>query len=229
MEKLKEYKIFFLIGAPGSGIQTQSSKLAIKYHLIHLDVGDLLLKEVVKNTPRGIAIRKLMMAQLPVPTDTVLSILTDAMLDEFHMSKNFLITGLPRELTQAKEFEDKVGCPAKVLRINCNVHTIMNRLVLRAQLNTSFCSEEAVIKRRLRNYFSNIDDIAGHYMKNHVLYEVNGEQPSEDVFRECCKVLDKSLTHWKWIQESEETKTPEDQSFKISNAQVIIENFELPN
>ena len=52
-DKLKQCKIIFVIGGPGSGKGTQCEKLVKHYGFTHLSSGDLLRAEVKSGSERG--------------------------------------------------------------------------------------------------------------------------------------------------------------------------------
>ncbi|MEE6524255.1 hypothetical protein FKM82_023610, partial [Ascaphus truei] len=107
-EKLKNCKIIFVVGGPGSGKGTQCERIVEKYGYTHLSTGDLLRAEVTSGSDRGKTLSAIMEKGELVPLDTVLDMLRDAMIAKADSSKGFLIDGYPREVKQGTEFEKKV-------------------------------------------------------------------------------------------------------------------------
>ncbi|XP_027725459.1 adenylate kinase isoenzyme 1 [Vombatus ursinus] len=117
-EKLKNSKIIFVVGGPGSGKGTQCEKIVEKYGYTHLSTGDLLRAEVSSGSDRGKKLSEIMEKGQLVPLDTVLDMLRDAMIAKVETSKGFLIDGYPREVKQGEEFEKKIGSPTLLLYID---------------------------------------------------------------------------------------------------------------
>ncbi|XP_072488637.1 adenylate kinase isoenzyme 1 isoform X3 [Notamacropus eugenii] len=59
-EKLKNSKIIFVVGGPGSGKGTQCEKIVKKYGYTHLSTGDLLREEVSSGSERGKKLSEIM-------------------------------------------------------------------------------------------------------------------------------------------------------------------------
>uniref|UniRef100_A0A8D0HBV9 Nucleoside-diphosphate kinase n=1 Tax=Sphenodon punctatus TaxID=8508 RepID=A0A8D0HBV9_SPHPU len=109
-EKLQSPAIVFVIGGPGSGKATQSALLAEKYNLHHVGIGELLRDESTKGNAKAKAIRDIMLKGALVPSGYVLDLLVENMATKQEI-KGFIISGFPRELCQAKEFERVVSAP----------------------------------------------------------------------------------------------------------------------
>ena len=52
-QKLKNAKVVFVVGGPGSGKGTQCERIVAKYGFTHLSTGDLLRAEVASGSARG--------------------------------------------------------------------------------------------------------------------------------------------------------------------------------
>ena len=124
------YVIVYFTGGPGSGKGTQCARIVEKFGLVHLSTGDLLRAEVKKESELGQAIAGIMKegglvssvsiylkfsAILPVHItytytfqETIVSLLKSAMSEASDVS-GFLIDGFPREVDQAKMFEETVS------------------------------------------------------------------------------------------------------------------------
>ncbi|XP_027543582.1 adenylate kinase isoenzyme 1 isoform X1 [Neopelma chrysocephalum] len=118
-EKLKQHKIIFVVGGPGSGKGTQCEKIVQKYGYTHLSTGDLLRAEVSSGSERGKKLQAIMEKGELVPLDTVLDMLRDAMVAKADVSKGFLIDGYPREVKQGEEFEKKIAPPHAAALCGC--------------------------------------------------------------------------------------------------------------
>ncbi len=130
---LKNSKVFFILGGPGSGkvnfwslnsfknveiklkstrslqLQgTQCDKMVERYGYTHISSGDLLRAEVKSGSERGKKLDKIMKKGGLVPNKVVLDMIKEAMLAKVSTSGGFLIDGYPRKVDQGVEFEKEV-------------------------------------------------------------------------------------------------------------------------
>ena len=108
-DELKNAKVIFVVGGPGSGKGTQCEKIVKKYGYTHLSSGDLLRAEVQSGSERGKHLNELMQQGILVSNQLVLDMIKDAMLAKVKTSKGFLIDGYPRQVDQGIEFEKQVA------------------------------------------------------------------------------------------------------------------------
>ncbi|MEQ2313257.1 Adenylate kinase isoenzyme 1 [Ameca splendens] len=66
-DKIKDAKIIFVVGGPGSGKGTQCEKIVAKYGYTHLSSGDLLRAEVASGSDRGKQLQAIMQKGELVP------------------------------------------------------------------------------------------------------------------------------------------------------------------
>ncbi|XP_029421348.1 adenylate kinase isoenzyme 1-like [Nannospalax galili] len=114
--------IIFVVGGPGCGKGTRCRNMATKYGFCHVGLGQLLWQEAQRSTQRGWQIRDIMRQGLLVPTDLILDMVSNNLLS-CPETRGFLIDGFPRELEQAKEFEQIVSAP-----VSCNALRGQKRL-----------------------------------------------------------------------------------------------------
>lgn len=93
-----------LIGAPGSGKGTQAKKLVSKKKLKHLSTGDLFRQNLQEGTPLGQKAKSYIEQGLLVP-DAVTNDMVKLFLQSVSESQGIIFDGFPRNLSQAKAFE----------------------------------------------------------------------------------------------------------------------------
>lgn len=108
MAKLKDAKVLFIVGGPGSGKGTQCEKIAREFGYTHLSSGDLLRDEVKSGSARGKQLNDMMEKGILVPNEVVLDMIRDAMLKHINTAKGFLVDGYPRQVDQGIAFEKEV-------------------------------------------------------------------------------------------------------------------------
>ncbi|XP_066537446.1 adenylate kinase isoenzyme 5 [Hoplias malabaricus] len=190
MEK-KKPKVIFVIGGPGSGKALQCEKVEEQYGLRRLYPGDILCSELQSHSERGRYLRDLLERGEKLPEDTLLDLLCESMESTVRHGKGFLVTGFPRDLRQAEEYETKMGQPCVVLLLECSAETMSLRLQQRTC--SSLRSREARdsdSRRRVHSFCSSITPVISHYEHTGVLHRIDAEQPPDEVFEQICSVLD---------------------------------------
>ncbi|XP_043386600.1 adenylate kinase isoenzyme 1 isoform X1 [Chelonia mydas] len=189
-EKLKNSKIIFVVGGPGSGKGTQCEKIVQKYGYTHLSTGDLLRAEVNSGSERGKKLSAIMEKGELVPLDTVLDMLRDAMVAKADVSKGFLIDGYPREVKQGVEFEKKIAPPTLLLYVDAGKDTMVKRLLKRGETSGRVDDNEETIKKRLDTYYKATEPVIAFYEKRGIIRKLNAEGSVDDVFIQVCTHLD---------------------------------------
>uniref|UniRef100_G3X212 Adenylate kinase 1 n=1 Tax=Sarcophilus harrisii TaxID=9305 RepID=G3X212_SARHA len=188
-EKLKNSKIIFVVGGPGSGKGTQCEKIVEKYGYTHLSTGDLLREEVSSGSERGKKLSEIMEKGELVPLDTVLDMLRDAMVAKVETSKGFLIDGYPREVKQGEEFEKKIGTPTLLLHIDAAAETMTERLLKRGESSGRVDDNEETIKKRLETYYSATEPVIKFYEGRGIVRKVKGLGMSERASGKAGRIL----------------------------------------
>ncbi|XP_066466762.1 adenylate kinase isoenzyme 1 [Tiliqua scincoides] len=189
-EKLKNHKIIFVVGGPGSGKGTQCERIVQKYGYTHLSTGDLLRAEVSSGSDRGKKLSAIMEKGELVPLDTVLDMLRDAMVSKADSSKGYLIDGYPREVNQGVEFEKKIAPPTLLLYVDAGKDTMVKRLLKRGETSGRVDDNEETIKKRLETYYKATEPVIAMYEKKGIVRKINAEGSVDDVFKQVCTHLD---------------------------------------
>ncbi|XP_069842216.1 adenylate kinase isoenzyme 1 isoform X2 [Dendropsophus ebraccatus] len=189
-DKLKNSKIIFVVGGPGSGKGTQCERIVQKYGYTHLSTGDLLRAEVSSGTERGKTLSAIMERGELVPLDTVLDMLRDAMIAKADVSKGFLIDGYPREVKQGEEFEKKIAPPSLLLYIDAGSETMVKRLLKRGETSGRADDNEETIKKRLETYYKATEPVIAMYESRGIVRKMNAEGSVDDVFKQVSAALD---------------------------------------
>ncbi|KAF7240187.1 Adenylate kinase isoenzyme 1 [Varanus komodoensis] len=189
-EKLQSPIIVFMIGGPGCGKAVQSSRMAVKYNFYHIAIGELLREESSRATNKGKAIRDILLKGTLVPSGFIVELLTDNMLKAENVS-GFIIEGFPREINQAKLFEEVVGrLPNIVIVFDCSTETMIQRLLIRGQMGGRVDDHERIIRQRLETHYSLCEPVLTHYLQKSILRNILGDEPPDIVFSRCCSVVD---------------------------------------
>nr|XP_060619627.1 adenylate kinase isoenzyme 1-like isoform X2 [Anolis sagrei ordinatus] len=153
-EKLATTIIIFTIGGPGCGKGSQSIRMAQKYNFTHLAIGDLLREEAIRPTSRAKSIRDIMLNGALVPSGFIIDLLMDK-LQKAENVKGFIIESFPREINQAKLFEELAGRPPNmVIVFDCSTETMIQRLLIRSQRGERVDDHESIIRQRLETHYT---------------------------------------------------------------------------
>ncbi|KAG7329699.1 hypothetical protein KOW79_005921 [Hemibagrus wyckioides] len=190
LEKRKP-KVIFVIGGPGSGKALQCEKMEERYGLKRLCPGDMLCTELQSHSERGRFLRDLLETGRQLPEDTLLDLLCESMESTVRQGKGFLVSGFPRDLRQAEEYDVKMGQPSAVLLLDCSASTMTRRLQQRTLSSlrpTDGRHREA--RLRVESFCSSVTPVASHYDSLRLLRKIDAEQPPDEVLEQICLVLD---------------------------------------
>nr|CDS32281.1 adenylate kinase [Hymenolepis microstoma] len=182
-DKLKNAKVIFVIGGPGSGKGTQCENIVKKYKFNHLSSGDLLRDEVQSGSPRGKELQAIMEKGELVSLEVVLALIKESMLKLIDKSPYFLIDGYPRELEQGLRFEREVAPCFTVLYFEVNEEMMKQRLLKRGETSGRVDDNEATIVKRLKTFEEKTVPVIDHYAKKNKVIKVDASNSIDAVFK----------------------------------------------
>ncbi|XP_063687044.1 GTP:AMP phosphotransferase AK3, mitochondrial-like [Bolinopsis microptera] len=114
-----------IMGPPGSGKGTVSSRIVKKFSLNHISSGDILRHHISGNTELGLEAKKFTSSGLLVPDNLV----TKVVLAELKSigEKSWLLDGYPRTVSQAEELDRNYNVDM-VLNLDVPFETITDRI-----------------------------------------------------------------------------------------------------
>ena len=209
-----------LLGAPGAGKGTQGRRLAEKYGIPLIAMGDMLQAAVDAGTALGKAAKASMDAGVLVPDEIVFGILGER-LKARDCRKGFILDGFPRNLAQAELLDQllaELDRPLDaVILIDVDLDILLQRLLGRYTCRScgwtcnifsspphvdGICDEcggnlhhraddnEETIGNRLRIYETQTAPLIQHYRGQGKLYKVQGGASEDDVFKAIVRLLD---------------------------------------
>lgn len=199
-----------MLGPPGSGKGTQSTRISEKYALEHITTGDALRARKDMETPHGTP-REFMEAGELVPDPVVNEIVVKAIDDV----DGFVLDGYPRNLEQA-QFLDEQSTLDCVLYLEVSDEELVSRLTGRrvcpecgrnyhlefappktegtcdecgAELIQREDDTEATVRNRLGVFEEQTAPVIEYYEERSSFVEIDGEQSPDDVWDEIDSVL----------------------------------------
>ena len=97
-------KVFIFLGPPGSGKGTQTSRLADKLSVPHVDTGSLLRKNIQDETELGIIAKGFIDKGQLVPLQVVSAVIKDR-IQKDDCKDGYILDGFPRSVEQADELK----------------------------------------------------------------------------------------------------------------------------
>lgn len=204
----KIYKIIIL-GPQGSGKGTQAEFLSEKLNIPNISIGQLLRDEIEKNDDVGKEVQDYMNKGQLVP-NSIAHKLAKNRISELDCKNGFIFDGFPRILIQAK-FIETVTDITHVLLVNISDEEAIKRLsgrrtcskcgkVYHIKFNPpkkeNICDEcgekleireddtEESIRKRLKIYHIETEEVVKYYQEKRILIKINGEQSIEEVKQE---------------------------------------------
>ncbi|KAJ2861732.1 bifunctional uridylate/adenylate kinase [Coemansia aciculifera] len=175
--------VVFVLGGPGSGKGTNSEKLVDDFGFVHLSAGDLLRAEQKREVSQyGELIAHYIREGLIVPHEITIGLLRNAMMDHPECDR-FLIDGFPRNLVQAKAFEDTVCRAQKVLYFECPEAVLLERLLNRGKTSGRTDDNIESIKKRFNTYFNDSKPVIDAYEKDGKVITVSCQGSMDDVYK----------------------------------------------
>ncbi|XP_016534826.1 adenylate kinase isoenzyme 5 [Poecilia formosa] len=187
----KKPKVIFMIGGPGSGKALQCERLEERFGLRRVTLGDLLCSEMQSHSERGRHLQDILERGEKLPEETLLELLCDAVASAVRQGKGLVVSGFPKDLRQAEEYEAKMGEPSAVVLLSCSPETMTSRVQSRSR---SSSSSESALQRRAESFCSDAQAVIAHYERKMLLHTIDAERSPPEVFVHICQAIESSAT-----------------------------------
>ena len=179
-----------LLGPPGAGKGTQSTRIVERFGIPQLSTGDMLRAAVAAGTPVGLKAKSLMESGALVPDEVVVGIVADR-IEEPDAKRGFILDGFPRTVAQAVALAEMLA--AKGLRLDAVVEFKVDEDALVGRIAKRAAETEArgeavrkddtpeVFKTRLDAYRRQTAPLSAHYAGTGLLRTVDGMAPIDAV------------------------------------------------
>ena len=175
-----------LFGPPGAGKGTQSKYLVNKLKAFQISTGDLLRKEVEKNSDIGKAITNDMRNGKFI-SDIIVNKLVEDLVTDPQKKNKLIFDGYPRSLSQAKNLEKLLKNSNQIidliLFLNVDKDTILNRLQKRKILENRSDDNSDTIVKRYETYMETTQPVLNFYSQNPKFKEIDGSQKIDEITR----------------------------------------------
>ncbi|MEQ8624008.1 MAG: adenylate kinase [Vicingaceae bacterium] len=194
-EKLnKNMKNIVLFGPPGAGKGTQAIKLKDKYELVHLSTGDILRKEIEKNSELGQLAKSYMNKGELVPDEVVINMIENC-LNEYSNSNGFIFDGFPRTTEQAKTLDKLLVKHNReidtMLSLEVDDEELVDRIIQRGiNAGREDDKNESVIYNRIITYNKKTAPLKEYYSEQNKYNSIDGVGTVEEVFDRLCEKIE---------------------------------------
>jgi len=185
-----------LFGPPGAGKGTQSAFLIEKYNFFYISTGDILRKELKKESKLGLEAKSIIASGGLVPDEIIVQILENT-IKENPNANGFLFDGFPRTYVQAYILE---GLMIKLhTTLNCLIsielpeEESIKRLLKRGLISGRSDDNEVVIKNRLKEYKEKTLPVLNFYKEKGNYHALNGANTIQVVNSGIEQIITKEL------------------------------------
>ncbi len=195
-------KLFFVIGAPGSGKTTDASEIAKNNHdqIVHYSTGDMLRAEVDSGSELGKEIdgyiSKGELVPLKIIVNTILSAIKQAPVE------TVLIDGYPRSVEQMMAFDELSKTEeniklVSVIEVAVSPEVARERILGRAadaKPGEERSDDNAeVFEHRMKIYTEPLSEIQEFYIAKNLLHKINAERTPDVIIEEMEKFIKSSI------------------------------------
>tara|TARA_Y100000590_G_scaffold469984_1_gene661118 strand:- start:2067 stop:2627 length:561 start_codon:yes stop_codon:yes gene_type:complete len=177
--------IIILLGPPGAGKGTQAKIICETNQLFHFSTGDILRNEVNKKTNIGKKIDEIINHGKLVSDDIIIDIVEKILSRELSSNNGILFDGFPRNLDQAKAFNDLLKKIDKkidhVLHLSIDKDEVIKRIEKRQLEENRKDDNTEVLKSRIEVYLKETRPLIELYKKEKILKKIDGMKSIENV------------------------------------------------
>jgi adenylate kinase len=189
-----------LLGPPGAGKGTQSTRLAEKYDIPQLSTGEMLRAAVKAGSPIGVKAKEVMEAGKLVSDDIVLGIVAER-IEEPDAVHGFILDGFPRTVAQAEALDAMLR--GKNMELDAVIELQVDEAALLARIARRAAETHAAggavraddnpeaFKIRLDAYRAQTAPVAAYFAQTGRLRSVDGMQAIDQV----SAAVDSELAH----------------------------------
>jgi adenylate kinase len=191
-----------LLGPPGAGKGTQSTRIVERFGIPQLSTGDMLRAAVAAETPVGLQAKAIMESGGLVPNEVVVGIVADR-IEEPDARNGFILDGFPRTVEQAaaldQMLEEKKLKLDTVVELAVDEDALVGRIAKRAS-ETAARGEPVrkddtpeVFKTRLEAYRTQTAPLSAYYASLGMLETLDGMKPIDVVTGELMATLERHV------------------------------------
>ena len=173
-----------LFGPPGAGKGTQAKYLVNRLNNFQISTGDILRKEIQKNSEIGKIITKDMDDGKFVSDEIVNNLIKNIVFDPSKKNK-LIFDGYPRSISQAKNLDSLLNSSNQkidhIFFLNVDKETIVKRIEKRKKIENRSDDELNTIIKRYDKYMETTKPVLDFYSKNPQFNEIDGTHEIDEI------------------------------------------------
>ena len=181
-----------IFGPPGAGKGTQSKFIAEKFNMYQLSTGDILRKEMSKNTEIGKKISSVINTGSLV-SDQIVSDMIEKVISNNDYHNKIIFDGYPRNLIQAKNLENLLKKYKQkisiVLKLSVSLETVKKRISERKSLEKRTDDDKDIAIKRYKTYENSTEPVIEYYKKSNLLKVIDGENSIDQINKEISDII----------------------------------------
>jgi len=178
-------KVISILGPPGAGKDTQCILASKKFNLKIISPGNILRKEIKKDTSLGKKIKEKIKKGDLIP-DKIVEKIINKEIDESR--RNVILSGTPRDLRQARKFKIDL-----LIFLKCSKNEIVARLLKRSKTQHRSDDTKKIIAHRWEIYKELTEPVVDYYKKKYKLKAVNGNLSIKQVSKQITPIIKRML------------------------------------
>ncbi len=203
-----------ILGPPGSGKGTQSTRLADRLGIVHISTGDILRSAVKDKTPLGKKAHEYLTSGALVPDELMVGIVKER-ISRKDCNKGFILDGFPRTIPQAEMLDKIIFLDGviffQVPEEECVRRLTNRRICSKCGLNYNPATHPPIlegkcdhchgpltvreddkpetVRERLRVYHRQTEPLIKYYKKDGRLITVDASKEPDPVFEELLRLV----------------------------------------
>jgi len=210
-----------LMGPPGAGKGTQAELIKVNYPILHISTGDMFREAVSNATAMGLEAKKYMDAGQLVPDEVTIGVVEERLsqpdcadgflLDGFPRTipqaeaLDKVLAKMNRKIEAAIDIfvPDAILLERMTGRVSCSSCKTVYNTKFSPPSKAGVCDKcggelvqrsddkEETVKNRLQVYLDQSEPLLGYYGQKDVLYRIDGDRSTQEVFKDVQQVLEK--------------------------------------
>ena len=186
-------QVVFVLGGPGSGKGTQSTKISEKFGFKHLSAGDLLREERNrKGSEFGELIESYIREGKIVPVEITVNLIKRAMESHGWENGKFLFDGFPRNVDNLQGWRNLLDGKVEeklCLFFDCPEEVMERRLLARGESSGRSDDNLESIRKRFRTYMTETVPIIESFREAGKVAQIHADSPVDQVWSEVQEVF----------------------------------------
>tara|TARA_B100001123_G_C15064647_1_gene929040 strand:- start:165 stop:743 length:579 start_codon:yes stop_codon:yes gene_type:complete len=186
--------ILIFFGPPGAGKGTQANLISNKYQLPHLSTGNIFRNKLLEKDKMSVSLKKIIDSGELI-SDEITNKVVEERIKKNDCLKGFILDGYPRTIDQAlflnKKLKEKEISINKIIDIEIDNKTIINRIKSRSNIEKREDDNEEVIKIRVSKYQNETKPVSDYYKSLYPedYHSINGNQEIEKINQDVLNLL----------------------------------------